>query len=169
MARGFSHEANEGTMPEGEENQWFTPKYIFDALNLEFDMDPCSPGKGLTHVPARQHLTVDDDGLKTPWLGTVFMNPPYGKHTPEWMSKLAEHNDGIALVFARTDVRWFQDNVYKASVVCFISSRIKFHKGHIGDGSQIGTPGAGSMLIAYGEKSKNAVLNSGLGQCFQPV
>lgn len=162
-SRGFSHESSKSTMPEGEENQWFTPQYIFDAIGLEFDMDPCSPGAGLTNVPAKKHLTIVEDGLATPWEGTVFVNPPYGKHTPEWMKKLAEHNDGIALVFARTDVKWFQDNVSSSSAVCFISSRVKFHKGHIGDGSQVGTPGAGSMLIAYGEKAAEALKNSGLG------
>jgi hypothetical protein len=153
-------------MPEGEENQWFTPQYIFDAIGLEFDMDPCSPGAGLTNVPAKKHLTIVEDGLVTPWEGTVFVNPPYGKHTPVWMKKLADHGDGIALVFARTDVKWFQENVDRSSAVCFIASRVKFHKGHIGAGSQVGTPGAGSMLIAYGDKSAEALKKSGLGAIF---
>lgn len=165
-SRGFSHESTKSTMPEGEENQWFTPKYIFDAIGLEFDMDPCSPGEGLTNVPAKKHLTIVEDGLVTPWEGTVFVNPPYGKHTPIWMKKLAQHNDGIALVFARTDVKWFQENIATSSALCFISSRVKFHKGHIGPGSQVGTPGAGSMLIAYGDKAAEALKNSGLGAIF---
>lgn len=169
MTRGFAHESSRGTMPDGEENQWFTPKYIFDAIGLEFDMDPCSPGAGLTHVPAKKHLTIVEDGLATPWEGTVFVNPPYGNHTPVWMKKLAEHNDGIALVFSRTDVKWFQEYASQTSAVCFISSRVKFHKGHIGEGSQVGTPGTGSMLLAFGEKAAEALKQSGLGSVFTYV
>ncbi len=168
MSTGFTHEKQSSTASSDETNQWFTPKYIFDALGAKFDLDPCSPGEGLTHVPATRHLTVLEDGLTAPWDGLVFMNPPYGKHTGEWMRKLSEHGNGIALVFARTDVKWFQDNIHNAGLVCFVSSRIKFHKGHIGDNSQIGTPGTGSMLIAYGDKATERLAQSGLGVLFEP-
>lgn len=168
-SKGFTHEKQSSTSSSDESNQWFTPKYIFDAIDLQFDLDPCSPGEGLTHVPANRHLTIVEDGLLTPWKGTVFMNPPYGKHTKDWMKKLSDHGDGIALVFARTDVQWFQENIHNASLVCFISSRVKFHKGHIGDNSQVGTPGTGSMLIAYGKKATERLAQSGLGVLFEPV
>lgn len=163
---GFTHESSKSTLPAGEENQWFTPKYIFDAIGLEFDMDPCSPGEGMTHVPAKKHLTIVEDGLATPWEGTVFMNPPYGKHTAVWMDKLVEHNDGMALLFARTDTKWFQEAVKSSSAVCFIGSRVKFHKGGLHEGSQVGTPAAGSVLIAFGDTAGEAVLNCGLGTSF---
>lgn len=169
MAKGFAHERNMDTLPDGEENEWYTPKYIFDAIGLEFDMDPCSPGEGFTFVPAKKHLTIVDDGLTSDWDGTVFMNPPYGKHTKDWMKKLVEHGNGIALVFSRTDVAWFQDSVPSASLVCFISSRIKFYKGGIKEDCIVGTPGAGSVLIAYGEKSAEALKKSGLGICMETV
>lgn len=165
-SRGFTHESSQSTMPEGEENQWFTPKYIFDALGLEFDMDTCSPGEGLTHVPAKKHLTIVEDGLATPWEGTVFVNPPYGKHTPLWLDKLAEHGDGIALVFTRTDAKWFQKIADKITAVCFISGRVRFHKGNIDEGSNVGTPGTGSMLIAFGDTAADALKKSGLGSVF---
>ncbi|WAC50430.1 DNA N-6-adenine-methyltransferase [Frigoribacterium sp. SL97] len=159
---GFTHEST-----RNESFEWYTPPVIFESLGLEFDLDPCSPGAGKSFVPARKHYTIDDDGLASPWEGTVFMNPPYGAHTPVWMKKLAEHGDGIALVFARTDVRWFQDVAGGASMVCFVSGRIKFFKGNITE--QGGTPGAGSMLVAFGEKSAKALLEADLGLCFVPA
>ncbi|WP_369822231.1 DNA N-6-adenine-methyltransferase [Corynebacterium sp. NML120713] len=118
---------------------------------------------GKDFVPAKHRLTVEDDGLTTPWEGYVYMNPPYGKSTPEWMSKLAKHGNGIALVFSRTDVRWFQSAVQEASALCFIASRVRFFKG--GRDTRGGTPGAGSVLIAFGEKARHDVLNCGLGFC----
>lgn len=159
---GFTHEST-----INESFEWYTPPVIFEAMGLVFDLDPCSPGAGKSFVPATKHYTIDDDGLASPWEGTVFCNPPYGPHTPVWMRKLAEHGDGIALVFARTDVRWFQDVAESASLICFVSGRIKFYKGDIVN--QGGTPGAGSMLIAWGQKSADALRQSGLGVCVVPV
>ena len=32
-------------------------------------------------------FTEKDDGLSLPWRGTVFLNPPYGRELPVWISK----------------------------------------------------------------------------------
>ena len=37
----------------GETDEWYTPKYIFDALGVEFDLDVASPQNGPRHVPAK--------------------------------------------------------------------------------------------------------------------
>lgn len=158
---GFGHESS-----VNESIEWYTPPEIFDALGLTFDLDPCSPGEGKSYVPAKRHLTIVDDGLATAWQGTVWMNPPYGPHVPTWLSKLADHGDGIALLFARTDTKWFQTYVAgRADLVCFVDGRIKFFKG--GMDERGGSPGAGSVLIAYGKRSADALLASGLGACMQ--
>ena len=156
MSKGFTHESQ-----HNESIEWYTPPEIFESLGLEFDLDPCSPGQGKTFVPAKKVYTVEDDGLKSPWNGTVFVNPPYGNHTPVWMRKASEHGDGIALVFSRTDVKWFQELSETFGAVCFISGRVKFFKGNTEERG--GTPGTGSMLIAWGDKSVEALRNSGLG------
>lgn len=160
---GFTHETSIGATVE-----WYTPPAIVDALGFSktgrrFSMDVCSPGAEKTHVPADKHLTIVEDGLTTPWHGTVWMNPPYGKELPTWMGKLAAHGDGIALVFARPDTKWFQAALEKATVVCFIAGRIKFIDGRTGQVA--GSPGAGSALFAFGDTAASAVLDSDLGQC----
>lgn len=157
-SKGFSHEST-----RNESFEWYTPPEIFDALGLTFDLDPCSPGAGKSFVPAKKHYTIVDDGLASLWDGTVFVNPPYGSETAKWMEKLADYGDGIGLVFARTDVKWFHDHGSRADVICFVKSRIKFYKGNIED--QGGTPGAGSMLLAYGPTAADALRKSGLGVC----
>lgn len=162
MVSGFAHESS-----AMESVEWYTPPEIFEGLGLQFDLDPCSPGAGKSFVPALRHYTVEDDGLASPWAGTVFMNPPYGKYTATWMEKFTAHGDGIALVFSRTDVKWFQEHAEQFDVVCFVAGRIRFYQGGID--KQGGTPGAGSMLIAIGDKSRRALLGSGLGLCFSPV
>ena len=143
---GFTHEST-----YNESVEWYTPPEIFEALGVTFDLDPCSPGEGKSFVPAHKHLTVEDDGLTTPWEGLAFVNPPYGSQTPKWMRKAAEHGNSIALVFARTDVKWFQELAVSTSGILFISGRIKFYQGSTD--LQGGTPGTGSMLLAWGREA----------------
>lgn len=88
------------------------------------------------------------------------MNPPYGQETPKWMEKLAAHGDGIALVFSRTDTSWFHDYAAKSHAICFVRGRIRFidQWGKVG-----GSPGTGSMLLAFGLECATALERSGLG------
>jgi hypothetical protein len=68
---------------EGKTNDWITPKRIIDVLGV-FDLDPCV---SLTQPwpTALKGYTVNDDGLKSPWFGRVYCNPPYGPHTGKWL------------------------------------------------------------------------------------
>lgn len=112
-------------------------------------------------MPCLKSFGKDDDGMAQEWEGTVWLNPPYGKETPRWLGKLAQHGDGIALVFSRTDPAWFQKAAAAADAVCFISGRVRFIDGRTMERG--GSPGAGSALLAFGEKSAQALLRSGLG------
>jgi hypothetical protein len=158
--RGFGHES-----AVNKSIEWYTPSYIFDAMGIGFDLDPCSPGSDVVSwIPAKRHLTIADNGLNAEWAGRVWLNPPYGKETGKWLAKLAEHGSGIALVFARTDTQWFHKYATKADVICFVKKRIPFVRS---DGERAGSPGAGSMLLGYGRECKEAVVGSGLGFCVE--
>jgi hypothetical protein len=155
MTSGLVHES-----PVNATVEWYTPPWVFDALGLEFDLDPCSGPGDL--VPARRKIRLPDDGLAAEWSGRVWLNPPYGPHTPVWLSRLADHGDGIALVFSRTDTAWFHESAARADVACFMRGRVRFLR----DGGEAsGAPGAGSVLLAYGETCAAALLEAGLGLC----
>lgn len=149
-ASGFTHDsiANKSV-------DWYTPRWIFDELGLEFDLDPCQPPEGIKWIPAKRYYSVLNDGLKQPWEGRVWLNPPYGKHTPDWLAKMSKHRDGIALVFARTDCRWFHDYVTTADAILFMQGRVKFVDG-LGTTGGAGA-GSGSMLIAWGSDNVAAL------------
>jgi cytochrome c len=72
----------------GETSEWYTPKEIFDALNLTFDLDPASPGAALCHVPARWIFTKAGDGLVQPWHGLIWLNPPFGGRRGQGLMRL---------------------------------------------------------------------------------
>lgn len=80
---------------EGKSNEWLTPPEIIEALG-PFDLDPCAPIER-PWPTANRHYTVEDDGLRQPWDGFVWVNPPYGPHTWKWLHKLAEHGRGRAV------------------------------------------------------------------------
>jgi hypothetical protein len=90
---------------------------IFEALGIEFDLDPAAPAGDVPWVPARAHYSKVDDGLARPWFGRVWLNPPYGRDVDRWMRRLVGHGDGLALVFARSDTRWFSRSLANATAI----------------------------------------------------
>jgi DNA N-6-adenine-methyltransferase (Dam) len=151
-----------------EPSEWFTPPGIFETLGLVFDLDPCSPGPG-HWVPAKRIYVKADDGLRQPWHGLVFMNPPFGGrrgHVP-WLKKFFAHGNGIALCTARTSSDWFHDVVVpNAELLCFPRGKTKFIRP---SGEISKEPGSGVALIAVGSIACAALLRSGLGACYAPV
>ena len=128
-------------------DQWFTPQWILNECG-EFDLDPC----GDFRWPTAETIYINN-GLEQDWFGRVWLNPPYGKETAKWLSRLANHGNGLALVFGRTDTKWFHEIAHKASWILFIKGRVKFI-----DGESLleakNPPGAPSILIAFGKQDK---------------
>lgn len=164
MAKGFIHESS-----HNESKEWYTPPQIFEALGLTFDMDVASPGHdAVPWIPAILHLTIFENGLTSAWHGMVWCNPPYGTDTPAWIARMSEHAHGIMLVFARCDTEWFHKHAVTADLVCFVHGRIAFKRPSCyvaPEGKVDGGPGAGSMLLAWGEDCANALRKSMLGVC----
>jgi len=134
---------------------WLTPPYIIEALG-EFDLDPSSP-INRPFETAKNYYTILDDGLSQEWNGRVWCNPPYGKHTKNWLKKCKEYGNAMVLIFARTETRMFFDHIWNdADAVLFIKGRLKFY--HI-DGTQGDAAGAPSVLIAYGDNNAEILKN----------
>lgn len=110
---------------------------------------------------AARSYTATDDGLAQPWSGRVWLNPPYSREAEKWLRKLASHDRGTALVFARTETSWFVDTVWKrASGLLFLFGRLHFHHA---DGTRApANAGAPSVLVSYGLKDKVRLMRSNL-------
>lgn len=120
---------------KGETDTWLTPPWLLERLG-NFDLDPCPPN--------------GTEGLVINWHGRVWLNPPYSKNA-EFVKKMAHHGNGIALVFARTETKWFQEWVFPyAYSILFFNKRLKFYRE---DGTEAkGNAGAPSVLIAYSKE-----------------
>lgn len=131
-------------------DEWYTPKAIIDSLGV-FDMDPCAPVKPL-YQTATVMYNKNDDGLQKEWQGRIWLNPPYSRPLIEkFCKRMAEHNNGIALLFNRMDSAMMQDVVLKkASAMKVLKGRIKFLRP---DGTQGDSPGCGSILFAFGKQN----------------
>lgn len=106
-------------------HDWLTPPELIAALG-HFDMDPCASEYQPWKTADRQ-FTIHDDGLAREWVGRVWCNPPYGPHAEKFLKRLAEHGDGIALIFARTETKAFQEYCFgRADAMLFMAGRIKF-------------------------------------------
>ena len=129
--------------------EWETPLYVFNVLNVEFDfqVDVCATSE---NAKCKIFFNKDIDGLKQEWSPfRCWMNPPYGKNISKWMNKAYSESQRGALVVclipARTDTKWWHEWVMKAAEVRFISGRISF-----GDKKQ-SAPFPSCVVIFYPE------------------
>jgi hypothetical protein len=152
--------------------EWYTPPEFFNSMGVEFDLDPCSPGKQIVPWnPARRHLTVKEDGLATDWESNfIFLNPPYGLrwNVDEWIEKFVAHRNGVALLPDFTSTGWWHLLTASADVVMFVKPKIYFKNGRPTERGR--TNSLWSTLVAMGEHGVQALRNAernGRGLCFQ--
>lgn len=143
---------------------WLTPPDLLKALG-HIDLDPCAAPQPRPWPTADEHYALPQDGLSLPWHGFCFVNSPYGYETGKWLEKLAKHNNGIGLIFARTETKIFSEWVWPyASSLLFIEGRLFFHNGEGWRADH--NSGAPSVLIGYGEEARNRLLTSGIRGAF---
>lgn len=142
----------------GKSDEWYTPKYIFDALDIVFDIDVASPiDRFYCHVPAKEFYI--EGSLQKEWRGFCWMNPPFGGRNSIslWLDKMASHGNGIALVPDRTSAPWFQKAAQECDLMMLISGKVKFidSRGSVGK-----SPSTGTALLGYGPLAKVALDNA---------
>ena len=133
-------------------DEWYTPIELIRALG-EFDLDPAC-GPLCVNRTARRRL--ESNGLEQPWTGRVWMNPPFSEPS-KWIEKFAEHGNGIALVFARTDALWFQSIARKAGGFFMFMGRTKF----VRPNAPPSNCPLGCVLFALGPGNREAILAAG--------
>lgn len=119
---------NEG-MFTSKTDMWETPQEFFNALDEEFHftLDACAVPE---NKKCEKFYSPDQNGLKQPWTGTVWCNPPYGRQIGMWIKKGLESSKCgatvVMLLPARTDTAWFHNYIYAKAEIRFIRGRLKF-------------------------------------------
>jgi hypothetical protein len=151
---------------------WLTPPPIIEALGgwQSFDLDPCAaPAPQPWPTALRMNTAADADGLAIEWRDRVWLNPPYtSAEVARWLARLAEHDRGTALIFARTETAAFQRDVLgRASGLLFLAGRLHFHHPNgVPAGDNAGAP---SVLCAYGPEDLDRLAAAELPGAFVPL
>jgi hypothetical protein len=159
MSNGWLGGENQDAGSKQRPTRWLTPPALIEPLG-KFDLDPCgAPG----HVLAERTYLLEngEDGLRDPWFGRVWLNPPYGKEAEPFLAKLADYGRGTALIFARTETRTWHNIIWpKASAILFLAGRVTFLDP---DGQAAkANSGAPSCLVAFGLADAAALEESGI-------
>lgn len=107
---------------------WETPNDFFDKYNaiFKFEIDVCALPE---NAKCEKYFTPEIDGLSQKWIGSCWMNPPYGKEISAWMKKAYESSlqgaTVVCLVPSRTDTKWWHEYAMKGEIE-FIRGRLKF-------------------------------------------
>lgn len=133
-------------------DDWETPRDFFKELNAEFKftLDPCATKET---AKCAKYFTKAQDGLKQPWVGRIYCNPPYGREVRKWVEKarleVLRGNAEIVVMLlpARTDVKWFHEHIYGIAELRFIKGRLRF------EGAESSAPFPSMLAIFKGGDS----------------
>jgi DNA N-6-adenine-methyltransferase (Dam) len=149
----------------GKTQVHITPRWIIEVLG-PFDLDPAAADPRPWDCAAVNY-TERDDGLRQPWFGRVWLNPPFDRTVvPFWIRKLARHGCGTALLHARTETDWFEPIWESATAILFMADRLSFYRP---DGTrQPANSGAPPILVAFGSDDAERLKASGIPGAFVP-
>lgn len=122
-----------GYIARSKRNDWRTPRNVLDVVEEALgtiDLDPCGNKRSLVGAREQYLLSRGEDGLRFPWKGRVFVNPPFD-NVSGWMEKAALEGTNVKteIVFlmpARTDTKAWHRWATAADAICFWKGRIRF-------------------------------------------
>jgi len=142
------------------DNEWYTPAPFIKAAREAMggiDVDPASCPLANETVEAAKYYTAEDDGLTRPWVGRVWLNPPYAqpliRQFCEGLVKRYQEGEvraACVLVNNGTETAWGQALLSHAAAVCFPKSRIKFYSP---EGAK-SSPLQGQLVAYFGDDAE---------------
>ena len=146
--------------PEQRPTRWLTPSPIVQALG---SLTWTRAGAGGHELAARTYLEErDEDGLVLPWEGRVWLNPVRCRGLP-FLERMADHGNGVALIFARTETKGVPAVEYGTAPTPSSSLRAVWCSGDADKGTPPRpTLGAEVVWWLYGHGNVDALHRSGL-------
>lgn len=152
--------------------EWYTPPHIIDLARQvlgSIDLDPASADVPQTWIQATTYYTATTP-LCAPWVGQVWLNPPFDD-TPAWVLRLErEHIRGdvtaaLLLVNSAPGYAWYEAMWRHWPVVC-LRERLRFIRA---DGTTGGQAKKGQTIAYFGQDVRRFIGVFGpLGRVFLP-
>jgi ParB-like chromosome segregation protein Spo0J len=117
-------------------SEWWTSDFIkkpvYDFFG-DIDLDPCSNSIINPNIKAKKYYTKEMNGLNRPWVGKVFVNPPFSKGLClDFVNKsIDEIENGnvkeiIFLMPSNVGVRWSNILMDNNFIICCLNKHVKF-------------------------------------------
>lgn len=132
---------------------------MVDALG-PFDLDPCA-GEHTQIGEVNYWDGRNQNGLKEPWFGFVWCNPPFSEKEI-WIEKMIQHNNGILILPERGSAPWFGPLAAKVGTYFVMGKKINFEGGSSSNN-------VGSVLFPFGDLAINRIGTSVLPGHFVEV
>ena len=142
-------------------DDYYTPAWVFERMGITFDLDVCAPPGGVDWIPADRYFTQEDDGLAQPWVGRVWMNPPFSG-TAAWVDRFIDHRHGVCLVphsRARWHARLWASPATLVDVNACGDSMFNFYRASDGQMTNIYMP---VFMAAFGDECVDAIARLGV-------
>lgn len=146
-------------MFSSEDMDAVTPQDFFDQLNEEFQFT-FDAAASVGDAKCKHYYTKQDNALIQPWLGRIWVNPPYGRTIGQWVDKAVKETSGpspecciVMLLPARTDTKWFNTIAETADQIRFVKGRLKFS-------NKDAAPFPSMIAIWYGKLYLNVRMSS---------
>lgn len=134
----------------GASSEWYTPAPYVEMARIVMggiDLDPASSAAANMTVGALEWYGRERDGLRLPWFGRVWLNPPYSDYAGQaaaWAGRLLREyvigNVDQACMLVNMSVAYqanFQELAAVATAaLCIVNHRIAFVPGHGGQGAR---------------------------------
>lgn len=145
---------NSALMFSKASDEWATPQAFFDELHEEFQFDiDAAASEENAKCPVWFGPPIDALALKS-WATvpkTIWLNPPYSR-VREFIAKAREQAEAghtvVCLVPARTDTRWWHDDVWSADHLPYPGVEIRFVRGRLKfGGAENGAPFPSVVIV----------------------
>ena len=119
---------------ESAKQEWETPDSLFRMLNTRYHFNfDLAADKG--NAKCKRYYSSIDDALSKTWIGSCWLNPPYGGASSNRLAKWVEkaYTESLSngcniamLIPARTNTGWWHRYCMHSKEILFIEGRPKF-------------------------------------------
>ena len=153
--------------------EWNTPADVLafvQAVLGQIDLDPASSHHAQITVGAQMYFTKEQNSLDKPWLGRVFLNPPYTRGVVELFAEKLVHEYSVArrvteaiwLCNNSTDTAWFHTLASHAGAILFPRGRIGYYGTDASGAATRGKPLQGQAIMYFGSRATTFVAEARL-------